>query len=289
MKKLRMLMALALSLCLLAGCAAVTSAGEKDGLRLYYAAALDTHRGGDAIDHVVVDWDTLPEGDKAARAEAVLALLMGECQEKGFRTPIPSGTTLRSVDMKGGTAWVDFAGSYGQLSGMALTIADYCVTLSLTQLEGVYAVHITVNGQELAYRDSNMFLAGDVLLTSMDDVVRTLTAQLYFPDESGTLTAEERLLTQYEGQSAADVVLAALADGPSQEGLQPLLPEDFTGLTVRVEDGVCQLNLPSEMIAAMGADAAGEMEQGVAASLLSLEGVSAVQIYTDGVYVDVYE
>ena len=163
------------------------------------------------------------------------------------------------------------------------------MTLSLTQLEGVYAVHITVNGQELAYRDSNMFLAGDVLLTSMDDVVRTLTAQLYFPDESGTLTAEERLLTQYEGQSAADVVLAALADGPSQEGLQPLLPEDFTGLTVRVEDGVCQLNLPSEMIAAMGADAAGEMEQGVAASLLSLEGVSAVQIYTDGVYVDVYE
>ena len=275
-----MLMALALSLCLLAGCAAVKSTGERDGFRLYYAAALDTHRGGDAIDHVIVDWDTLPEGDKAARAEAVLALLMGECQEKGFRTPIPSGTTLRSVDMKGGTAWVDFAGSYGQLSGMALTIADYCVTLSLTQLEGVYAVHITVNGQELAYRDSNMFLAGDVLLTSMDDVVRTLTAQLYFPDESGTLTAEERLLTQYEGQSA---------DGPSQEGLQPLLPEDFTGLTVRVEDGVCQLNLPSEMIAAMGADAAGEMEQGVAASLLSLEGVSAVQIYTDGVYVDVYE
>ena len=52
---------------------------------------------------------------------------------------------------------------------------------------------------------------------------------------------------------------------------------------------MCQLNLPSEVIAAMGTDAAGEMEQGIAASLLSLEGVSAVQIYTDGVYVDVYE
>ena len=289
MKRLRSIVALLLSLCLLAGCAMAQSAGEKDGLRLYYPAALDTHRGGDAIDHVTVDWDALPAGDKTAQAETVLALLMGECQEKGFKTPIPTGTTLRSVDMKGGTAWVDFAGSYGQLSGMALTIADYCVALSLTQLEGIYAVHITVNGQELAYRDSNMFLASDVLLTSMDDVVRTLTAQLYFPDADGVLTAEERLLTQYEGQSAADVVLAALADGPSQEGLQPLLPEDFTGLTVRVEDGVCQLNLPSEMIAAMGADAAGEMEQGVAASLLSLEGVSAVQIYTDGVYVDVYE
>lgn len=289
MRKLRMLAALALSLCLLAGCAAVKSAGEKDGLRLYYAAALDTHRGGDAIDHVTVDWDTLPADDKAAQVEAVLSLLLGGCQEKGFRTPIPAGTTLHSVEMKGGTAWVDFAGSYGQLSGMALTIADYCVTLSLTQLEGVYAVHITVNGQELAYRDSNMFLAGDVLLTTMDDVVRTLTAQLYFPDESGTLTAEERLLTQYEGQSAADVVLSALADGPSQEGLQPLLPEDFTGLTARVEDGVCQLNMLSASVEDMDSAAVRQMLQGVMSSLQSLEGVSAVQLYVDGVYTDAYE
>ena len=289
MRRLRMLAALALSLCLLAGCAAVKSAGERDGFRLYYAAALDTHRGGDAIDHVTVDWDALPAGDKTAQAETVLALLMGECQEKGFRTPIPSGTTLRSVDMKGGTAWVDFAGSYGQLSGMALTIADYCVTLSLTQLEGVYAVHITVNGQELAYRDSNMFLAGDVLLTSMDDVVRTLTARLYFPDGSGMLTPEERLLTQYEGQSAADVVLAALAEGPTQDGLLPLLPEETAGLSARVEDGVCQLNIPAGMAEQLPPDTLEQMERGLAASLLSLEGVVSVQAYTDGVYRAAYE
>ena len=289
MKRLRSIVALLLSLCLLAGCAMAQSAGEKDGLRLYYPAALDTHRGGDAIDHVTVDWDALPAGDKTAQAETVLALLMGECQEKGFKTPIPTGTTLRSVDMKGGTAWVDFAGSYGQLSGMALTIADYCVALSLTQLEGIYAVHITVNGQELAYRDSNMFLASDVLLTSMDDVVRTLTAQLYFPDADGVLTAEERLLTQDEGQSAADVVLSALADGPSVEGLQPLLPEGFTGLTARVEDGVCQLNALSAGLEGMDDDAAQQMLLGVMYSLRSLEGVSAVQLYVDGEYMDSYE
>ena len=289
MKRLRSIAALMLSLCLLAGCAVAQSAGEKDGLRLYYPAALDTHRGGDAIDHVTVDWDALPAGDKTAQSETVLALLMGECQEKGFKTPIPTGTTLRSVDMKGGTAWVDFAGSYGQLSGMALTIADYCVTLSLTQLEGVYAVRITVNGQELAYRDSNLFFASDVLLTSMDDVVRMLTAQLYFPDGAGDLTPEERLLTQYEGQSAVDVVMAALLEGPAEDGLQALIPEGVTGITARAEDGVCQLNLPSEAMAAMDRDAAEEMERGIAASLLSLEGVSLVQVYVDGVYTDAYE
>ena len=81
----------------------------------------------------------------------LLALLMGGCQEERFQSPVPSGTSLHSVEVKGGTAWVDFSGSYSQLSGMALTIADYCVALSLTQLEGVYAVRITVNGQELGF------------------------------------------------------------------------------------------------------------------------------------------
>ena len=286
--KLSCLAALALALCLLAGCAAGTVSG-RDGLRLYYAVPLDTHPGGDAIDHVTVDWNSLPEGDKTARVAAVLSLLMGECHEKGFQSPIPAGTTLRSAEVKGSTAWVDFAGSYGQLSGMDLTIADYCVALSLTQLEGVYAVRITVNGQELAYRDSNLFLASDVLLTSMDDVVRMLTAQLYFPDADGTLTPEERLLPQYEGQSTADVVIAALMDGPTEDGLQALIPEGVTGITARVEDGVCQLNLPSEELDAVDADTVEQMLRGIVTSLRSLEGITAVQVYRDGTYVDAYE
>lgn len=286
--KLSCLAALALALCLLAGCAAGTVSG-RDGLRLYYAVPLDTHPGGDAIDHVTVDWNSLPEGDKTARVAAVLSLLMGECHEKGFQSPIPAGTTLRSAEVKGSTAWVDFAGSYGQLSGMDLTIADYCVALSLTQLDGVYAVRITVNGQELAYRDSNLFLASDVLLTSMDDVVRMLTAQLYFPDADGTLTPEERLLPQYEGQSTADVVIAALMDGPTEDGLQALIPEGVTGITARVEDGVCQLNLPSEELDAVDADTVEQMLRGIVTSLRSLEGISAVQVYRDGTYVDAYE
>ena len=283
------LAALMLALCLLAGCGAAQS-GEGDGLRLYYPVPLEEHPGGDAISSVTVDWGTLlREQDRASQAEAVLALLMGGCQEERFQSPVPSGTSLHSVEVKGGTAWVDFSGSYSQLSGMALTIADYCVALSLTQLEGVYAVRITVNGQELAYRDSNLFLASDVLLTSMDDVVRMLTAQLYFPDADGTLTPEERLLTQYEGQSAADVVIAALTDGPTEDGLQALIPEGVAGITARVEDGVCQLNLPSEELDAVDADAVEQMLRGIVASLRSLEGITAVQVYRDGTYVDAYE
>ena len=288
MKRKRiMLTALALVLLALAGCGVVQK--EQEGLRLYYAASLDTHRGGDAIDSVTIDWDELPQGDQVSRAESVLALLMGMCQEKGFQTPIPAGTTLRSVTILGGTACVDFSGSYGQLSGMALTIADYCVALSLTQLDGIYAVRITVNEQELAYRDNDLFLAGDVLLTSMDDVVRTLTARLYFPNSDGDLEAEERLLTQYEGQSAADVVLSALGDGPSDDDLQPLAEKGLSGMTVRMDNGVCQLNVASASMEELEDDTARQLLLCVTQSLQSLEGISSVQLYIDGTYAETYE
>ena len=288
MKRKRIVLtALALVLLALAGCGVVQK--EQEGLRLYYAASLDTHRGGDAIDSVTIDWDELPQGDQVARAESVLALLMGMCQEKGFQSPIPAGTTLRSVTIIGGTACVDFSGSYGQLSGMALTIADYCVALSLTQLDGIYAVRITVNEQELAYRDNDLFLAGDVLLTSMDAVVRTLTARLYFPNSDGVLTAEERLLTQYEGQSAADVVLSALGDGPSDDDLQPLAEKGLSGMTVRMDNGVCQLNVASASMEELEDDTARQLLLCVTQSLQSLEGISSVQLYIDGTYAETYE
>ena len=286
-RKLIVLTALALVLLALAGCGVVQK--EQEGLRLYYAASLDTHRGGDAIDSVTIDWDELPQGDQVARAESVLALLMGMCQEKGFQSPIPAGTTLRSVTIIGGTACVDFSGSYGQLSGMALTIADYCVALSLTQLEGIYAVRITVNEQDLAYRDNDLFLAGDVLLTSMDDVVRTLTARLYFPNSDGDLEAEEQLLTQYEGQSAADVVLSALGDGPSGDDLQPLAEKGLSGMTVRMDNGVCQLNVASASMEELEDDTARQLLLCVTQSLQSLEGISSVQLYIDGTYAETYE
>ena len=286
-RKLIVLTALALVLLALAGCGVVQK--EQEGLRLYYAASLDTHRGGDAIDSVTIDWDELPQGDQVARAESVLALLMGMCQEKGFQSPIPAGTTLRSVSIIGGTACVDFSGSYGQLSGMALTIADYCVALSLTQLDGIYAVRITVNEQELAYRDNDLFLAGDVLLTSMDDVVRTLTARLYFPNSDGDLEAEERLLTQYEGQSAADVVLSALGDGPSDDDLQPLAEKGLSGMTVRMDNGACQLNVASASMEELEDDTARQLLLCVTQSLQSLEGISSVQLYIDGTYAETYE
>lgn len=102
-------------------------------------------------------------------------------------------------------ALVDFSQGYEQLSGIDLTIADYCVTLTLSQLPGISVVRITVEGQDLAYRTHSLLQSKEVLMTSEDDVTRTLGVRLFFPArESGLLTSESRTLTLHEGDSAVE-------------------------------------------------------------------------------------
>ena len=99
-----------------------------------------------------------------------------------------------------------------------------------------------------------------MLLTSPDDVVRTVKVQLYFPDGGGTLVGEERRLTVYEGETVAQAVVKALTERPldSYADLYPLLPED--------------------------AEAQNRMIQGLVDSLCSLEDVTQVQLMLDGEY-----
>lgn len=246
-----------------------------EGLRLYGVNAAQSRLGGDVITSTIVPWSDLPD-DREAQAAAVAELLLTSTED--YLSPLPAGTMLRSVKLSGSTAYVDLSSAYYQLSDIALTIADYCITLSLTQLTGIYAVRITVEGRELPYRHKQVFLAGDVLLSSMDDVVRTLTAQLYFPNENGEMAAEERLLTQYEGESTAQVVLEALLNGPESDDLLPLLSEGFVGMTARMESGVCHLNIPADSMAQVTEDTV----QAIGESLLSVEGIREVQLYIDG-------
>lgn len=273
---LSLLLALAMLLSLF-GCA-LKEETVTEGLHLYGVNAAENRLGGDVITSTVVPWSELPEG-REEQATAVIERLLTSTED--YLSPLPSGTMLRSVTLSGSTAYVDLSAAYYQLSDIALTIADYCITLSLTQLTGIYAVRITVEGRELPYRDKQMFFSSDVLLSSMDDVLRMLAVHLYFPDETGALVAEERLLTQYEGESGAQVVLEALLGGPEDENLLPLLPESFVGMTARMESGVCHLNIPADAMAQL-TDAEKTLEA-IGQSLLSVEGIGTVQLYIDGV------
>ena len=104
----------------------------------------------------------LPAGKEPV--EGLLELLLSDPQQEDLTRAIPAGVTLRRWAIHNGLLTVDFSGSYGALSGVALTLADYSVVLTLTQLEEVEAVMITVDGEMPAYRDHQRLRPEDAWL-----------------------------------------------------------------------------------------------------------------------------
>jgi len=94
--------------------------------------------------------------------EGLLNCLLAGPNDENLARAIPSGVTLREWSLKNGLLTVDFSSRYGNLSGVALTLADYSVVLTLTQLEEVDTVMITAEGDLLSYRDHQRLTAEDV-------------------------------------------------------------------------------------------------------------------------------
>lgn len=149
----RFLAVLLLAVTLCSGCVAHTL--EENTYPVYF---LD--QSGDGVQALKAESRTLaPEGDVV---EGLLHALLEGPQSETLEPTIPVSVLLRGWTLTGGLLTVDLSARYGRLSGIDLTLADYSLVLTLTQLEEVEAVMITVEGELLTYRDHQRLTADDV-------------------------------------------------------------------------------------------------------------------------------
>lgn len=286
-------MALLCCVLLILGCACLGTAEEEPAetpyILYFQERELQAAAGSGALRKVGARLtETAGMSDEEIAEILMIELLAGPVDETLKRT-IPAGTTLSSLEVEGTRAYVDLSSTYGMLSGVALTLADQSIALTLTQLPGILSVKITVLGQELEYRDKQIFAGRDVLLAPEGDVVSTLETLLYFPDETGQLAAEERKLDLYEGDTQVGVVLRALENGPETKELQPVLPEGFRVRSAWLEESVCYVNLSGHLLESLPEDAALEpVLEALGRSFCGLDAVTETRFLVDGEYADDY-
>ena len=232
-------------------------------------------------------YETLGLGQDATvrdEAAAVVSRLLEGPTDRELESPLPAGVELLSLEVRDRTAYVDLSGSFNQLAGVELSMADYCLTLSLTALDGIGAVRITAQGRPVGQQPKQVFYERDVLLSTMDDVLQTVEVTLYFQDSGGTLTGERRTLTLYEGQTLAESLMAALLEGPASRELSPTLPENFTVNYVRIENGICYVSLPAASLALLPEDEQAQRTilWSLAESLYSIAAVDELRLLADG-------
>lgn len=275
---------LVLTLLTLAACAPSPEEQTADDYTLYLAARLEDSDGGDAIRERSVRVAGSSAMPTAKLAERLISELLEAGGDLELRSPFPSGTSLQKLAVAGGRAVVDLSEPYAGLSGIDLSIADACLTLTLTQLDGIYAVHITANGRELPYRRTQLLTAADALLSSGEDVIRPINVSLWFADkDTMSLRSQQQTIALYEGQSRVSAVVDALKRGPAgDDTLQTLLPESFSILSARTEDGVCYVNLNDYVMQSVDEPQRAPIMESLSRSILSLSGVEEVQYMVDG-------
>ena len=271
--------ALVLLLSLLCACAAQHAQEmDENGYELYFLSDPNSAGGGDAIraQEKRLTLDGAMETEDCVRA--LLEALLAGPDEPSLSSPIPEGTALKSLKVSGRRAQIDLSAQYARLTGIDLSLADYCITLTLTQLPNVNAVSITADG-----RETQVLLSADTLLSSRESGLRPITVSLYFLDsKTGELRAEQQTLALYEGQTRVNALLEALAQGPEDDSLVSLLPEDFAVISSRLENGVCYLNLPASGSLPENEAERDLMLSALEQSILSLGGVDEVQFLIEG-------
>lgn len=280
---MKKVIAMLLAVLLMVSLCACTGGGETgEQLGLWFISK----DGGGGISGLTTEPYTGP-----ATVPALMEALLAGPRSSGMISTIPAGTGLWDWGQSAGVVWVDLSRSYLDLSGVDLTLADYCITLTLTQLEGVGAVRITVNGADRPLRERPLLRAEDVLFSGAEEEPVELIAALHFHRQGGNeLGVEQRIFRLIESESATLAVLEALLAGPQEPGLVALLPPETEIYSARVEGGVCYADFSAAFLEQIPPTPEKQrmVLQSITDSLCSLGYVRAVQILVEGEPLTVY-
>lgn len=276
-KKVFLLLAVAL-LVSLWGCA--TREEESSGVVVWYAGNVSVWNG----DSKAVS--SLPyEGESVTVAGLVAALAARPEGADGLMSPLPAGTRLLGWSLENGLLRLDLSEEYESLEGMALTVADYCLTLTLTQVPGVERLSITVEGRVLEQRHRQVLLAEQVILSGAEERPVEVPVALYFPRAAGRgLGLETRILQMTEGEVLAELATLALLAGPENEELSSLIPAGSRLLALKMEDEVCVVDFSEEFLSDVPEDEGSQLLviYSIVDTLGNLETVGAVRFLVEG-------
>lgn len=286
--KLRTLTCCALLALLTGGCvistAARSSQAPEGAYRIYYAVSAADSQGA-AVDYEY--W--APEGEDDL-VRSLLAAALSAPEETRLISPYPEGVSLRGLSLEEGVLEVDLSEQYGELSGVDLTIANYCLTLTLCQVPEVQAVHITVEGAELPYFSGKELRAEDVVLTGNEEQPVYMDAALWFADAGGDgLRVELRQILKTEDATSPEAVLDALIAGPEEQGLYNLIPAGTAVRSAVTDGGLCVVDFSGEFLDGSGQDERRDrmLLYAVVNTLAgSLENIEQVRIFVEGEPID---
>lgn len=275
---MRRMIALALFLALLTGCAGSVQPVGDETVFLYYRR-LDAQSDESFASQSGALAEEATAFGADADPEKLLARYLAGPETDGLVTIFPEGTECLGVKKQGTTLILDMNEFYAALSGFDRTLAAAGLTLTLTQLSGVEAVSIKTPSGALLGQGNTAYRAEDFLLQDMSWLFPERTVQLYFEGPDERLQAEKRAISYQTPNELPENTLAALLHGPEDEELSACVPAGTQVLDVELDGKICTVVFSEEFAACdTGRESAELAVHSVAATLCGLSEVEGVRI-----------
>ena len=284
MKTRRLLLLLALLMTLCACSRQTSEAANSSRIDFYYRCDVQNYDGK------VTALDTqsyVCQTDSIAR---LLADYFAGPGEDDLFSPFPRGTSVVDLYQDGTLLTVRLSRSYDGMDGVEKTLADACLTLTLTQLDGVERVCL-LGEDQAADPEFPGYAAEDFVLLDTGSLVSEQSLKLYFADENDRyLLTELRQVIPTDPATEAEYLVNQLIAGPREADRYPAIPNETSLLGIAVSDGLCTVNFSAAFLDDRPHTEAGEWMTvySVVNTLTQLEDIDQVLLLCQGETIPYY-
>ena len=209
-----------------------------------------------------------------------------------LQSPFPKSVIVISAEFSGNRADITLGESYSSLNAVNRTIANACLTLTLTQLDGIDAVSIETIGDSFSSQNESVYTAADFAAFDYSTEAVEVSIKLYYADlEYRYLLSTSHLVESGHSDRLPEYVVDCLIDGPADDVMRPVMPEGTRLLDSTVNDGVCTLNFNQAFFDNRPVSQAHErlLIYAIVNSVTSLSGIDSVRFEIEGESAGMYQ
>lgn len=279
MKKIVGILLAALCGILLSACGEEENSGENI-LQIYYVSNSETK--------VEMYPHQMESGNPVDQLDELIQCLSTNPEKLEYKAPLVMGFQLLDVKRDGGRILLDVDAAYLELPPITEVLVRAAIVRTLTQLEGVSYIGITVEGNQLYDSMGNLvgWMNADQFINNDGNEINTyeqVRVKLYFASEDGTnLIAAYREKYYFTNVPMERFVVEELIAGPSMEGLYPTVNPDTKIINVLTKDGICYVNLDENFLTVQGNVSTDVSVYSIVNSLAELSNINKVQILING-------
>ena len=122
---MRRMRSILLAVVLLAGLVSCGNGGGPDGVKIYYAV-----RGAEGYEQAAIQSENWSDAPEEVTMDDLFPRLLTPPVDDGRYVVFPENVRLLGWTLEEGLLTVDLSESYSELTGISLTLANYCLVLS---------------------------------------------------------------------------------------------------------------------------------------------------------------